>query len=82
MTNVPETPEELQKEMAEAIARMVNTMGEAVDVLADALAVTLNGCYQSLTDFIESLEPYQRFEMAHPKKKPRGSIRRNRRRRR
>jgi hypothetical protein len=31
---------------------------------------------KALIDFIDSLEPYQKYEILHPKKKPRGSIRR------
>ena len=30
----------------------------------------------NLSEFFDTLEPYQKFELAHPRKKPRGSLRR------
>jgi len=33
---------------------------------------------ESLQDMIDKLEPYQKYELLHPRKKPRGSIRRAR----
>lgn len=35
---------------------------------------------EALQTLFGSLEPYQRYEIMHPKKKPRGSIRRTKRR--
>ena len=52
-------------EMNEAIVRFGKALGEAFDSLLDAL---------------DALEPYQRYELLHPQKKPRGSIRRARKR--
>lgn len=34
-----------------------------------------------LLDELDGLEPYQMYELLHPRKKPRGSIRRNRKKR-
>lgn len=33
----------------------------------------------NLSDFFNTLEPYEKFELAHPRKKPRGTLRRLRR---
>ncbi len=41
----------------------------------------LKAC-EPLLKLIDDLEPYQKFEILHPRKKPRGSIRRARRKRR
>ena len=34
---------------------------------------------EALIDLFNNLEPYQQYEILHPRKKPRGSIRRNKR---
>lgn len=34
---------------------------------------------EKFQNFWDNLEPYQKFELAHPRKKPRGSLRRARR---
>ena len=39
---------------------------------------SLHEAFESLLDVNNKLEPYQRYESSHPKKKPRGSIRRKR----
>lgn len=39
---------------------------------------TLVEAFESLFDALNELEPYQRYELLHPQKKPRGSIRRAR----
>ena len=36
---------------------------------------------EQLKELIDSLEPYQKYEILHPRKKPRGSIRRNKHKR-
>lgn len=54
--------------VSESLCRLGEEMGEFVQTALEPLLVTFNG-----------LEPYQRYELAHPKKKPRGSIRRKRR---
>ena len=54
--------------MTEAIVRIVNKLGEC-----------LEPALKSIQDMIDALEPYQRYELLHPRKKPRGSIRRKRR---
>lgn len=57
-------------EMTEAIVGLVNKLSEA-----------LEPALKSIQDMIDELEPYQRYELLHPRKKPRGSIRRKRKRR-
>lgn len=47
--------------------------------LGRALSKTLESL-ESLLDAIDGLEPYQRYELLHERKKPRGSIRRARKR--
>lgn len=54
---------------------------ERINSFYDALAKAFKEACHSIVDFIDSLEPYQRYELMHPRKKPRGSIRRERRRR-
>lgn len=46
--------------------------------LGTALYNVLNDFANSLSVLFDSLEPYQKYEILHPRKKPRGSIRRNR----
>lgn len=50
--------------------------GEALSKLLELLL----DAFKPLLDLIDELEPYQRYELLHPRKKPRGSIRRARRR--
>lgn len=57
-------------EINEAIVRLGNKSVEA-----------LESAFKSIIDMFNELEPYQRYELLHPQKKPRGSIRRKRRRR-
>ena len=42
----------------------------------ESLAKIVNTVEDALAEYIDALEPYQRYENLHPKKKPRGSIRR------
>lgn len=44
------------------------------------LGKALSEAFKPLLDVIDGLEPYQRYELLHPRKKPRGSIRRARKR--
>ena len=46
--------------------------------LGVALCSVLNDFANSLQVLFDTLEPYQKYEILHPRKKPRGSIRRNR----
>lgn len=54
---------------------------EEIVRLGNKLVEVLNPALDSLLDVIDGLEPYQRYELLHPRKKPRGSIRRKRKRR-
>lgn len=56
-------------EIEKAFVRFVNTLREGLE---PALV--------SIQDMIDGLEPYQRYEFLHERKKPRGSIRRARKR--
>lgn len=47
----------------------------------ELLVKTAEQAKKILNDFFGTLEPYQLYELRHPKKKPRGSIRRKRRER-
>lgn len=52
-----------------------------IDTISKALVEfgkTLSKAIESMLDMIDELEPYQRYELLHPQKKPRGSIRRAR----
>jgi len=46
------------------------------EIIMQAISEAIQKAIKALTDFINSLEPYQKYEILHPKKKPRGSIRR------
>ena len=46
------------------------------EIIMQAIGEAIQKAVKALTDFIDSLEPYQKYEIMHPKKKPRGSIRR------
>ena len=53
---------------------------EAIIEFVNALREGLEPALKSIQDMIDGLEPYQRYEFLHPRKKPRGSIRRKRKR--
>lgn len=57
------------EEINNALVRLGNKLGEVLETV-----------FEKLKDFINGLEPYQRYELSHPRKKPRGSIRRARKR--
>lgn len=61
----------INDEIKEAIERLGKSLGEA-------LSKVLEPVLKSIQDMIDELEPYQRYELLHPRKKPRGSIRRAR----
>ena len=52
---------------------------EAIINLGQAIVKAFKPIVEKFQDFIDALEPYQKFELAHPRKKPRGSLRRARR---
>ena len=54
-------------------------MRRSLERLAEAIIRAKRIVMAYCNTFIDTLEPYQRYELAHPKKKPRGSIRRNKR---
>lgn len=54
-------------EIKEATVRVGNKLSEVIESVQDMIQ-----------DMIDELEPYQRYELLHPRKKPRGSIRRKR----
>ena len=55
-------------------------ISEAVVGFINALREGLEPALKSIQDMVDGLEPYQRYEFLHPRKKPRGSIRRKRKR--
>lgn len=62
----------INDEIKEEIERLGKSLVEALSKILEAV--------QPLLDMIDELEPYQRYELLHPRKKPRGSIRRARKR--
>ena len=52
---------------------------EAILNLGQAIVKAFKPIVEKFQDVIDALEPYQKFELAHPRKKPRGSLRRARR---
>lgn len=48
-------------------------------LLTEFIEKCINPIRDCLQKFIDSLEPYEKFEILHPRKKPRGSLRRLRR---
>ena len=57
----------------------ININDEINNALA-RIGKTLIETFELLSDVLYKLEPYQRYELLHPQKKPRGSIRRARKR--
>lgn len=55
---------------------------ELIIHLGHILVEALKPVVEKFQNFFDSLEPYQKFEIAHPRKKPRGSLRRIKRLRR
>lgn len=53
----------INDEISKALVRLRKALAEACE---------------SIIDMFNKLEPYQRYELLHPRKKPRGSIRRAR----
>lgn len=47
-------------------------IAEAVEIMSAVISKTAS----IIGEYIDSLERYQKYEIMHPKKKPRGSIRR------
>lgn len=47
--------------------------------LAEGILKAFKPVLDNLSEFFGTLEPYQKFELSHPRKKPRGSIRRYKR---
>lgn len=56
-------------EISEAVVRVGKALGEVIESVCE-----------SIQDMFDGLEPYQRYELLHPRKKPRGSIRRDKKR--
>lgn len=55
-------------------------MNKELNNVLVSIGKTLIKALESFIDAINKLEPYQRYELLHPRKKPRGSIRRARKR--
>ena len=54
-------------------------LNKSIEQFVEAVNQTKNIVMAYCNTFFGTLEPYQIYEMRHPKKKPRGSIRRNKR---
>lgn len=61
--------------LPEQFDKMKKSLERLAEAIIRAKRIVLAYC----NTFFDTLEPYQRYELAHPKKKPRGSIRRNKR---
>lgn len=64
------------KSIEEVYEEVCKTLGTIADLIADAFSEV----FDKIAEFNFSFEPYMIFELQHPKKKPRGSIRRARKR--
>lgn len=60
--------------LPEQFAELNKSMERFVKAVEQAKKIVMAYC----NTFFDTLEPYQLYEMRHPKKKPRGSIRRKR----
>ena len=60
---------------AEQFAELNKSIERFVEAVKQAKNIVAAYC----NTFFDTLEPYQLYELRHPKKKPRGSIRRNKR---
>lgn len=61
------------------LSEAINGVSESLCRLGKEMGKFAQTLVEPLLDLVNCLEPYQRYELAHPKKKPRGSIRRKRR---
>lgn len=62
--------------LGRAISEFVKTFERAIE---NAIENALKPMEQMMQELSDIFEPYQKFEMMHPRKKPRGSIRRYKR---
>ena len=54
----------------------IERMKEAAVKFADKVGEALKPIIEKIQQLCDTLEPYQKFELMHPRKKPRGSLRR------
>ena len=71
--------EGLTEEQMKILLDKMEPMKKALIDMATSIGKMLSEALKPLIDFLNGLEPYQKFEMMHPRKKPRGSIRRYKR---
>lgn len=71
--------EGLTEEQMKILLEKMEPVKKALIDLATSLGKILIEALKPLIDYLNGLEPYQKFEMMHPRKKPRGSIRRYKR---
>lgn len=67
--------EEQMKILLDKFEPIKQALADLVILVGKAFSEAL----KPLADFLGGLEPYQKFEIMHPRKKPRGSIRRYKR---
>ena len=60
---------------------MTQNEKDSVEVLIQGIAKAVENVVENLREIFEGLPHYLKYECAHPRKKPRGSIRRVRRER-
>jgi hypothetical protein len=71
--------ETLKNEWGDIDMEQFEQAKELIIKLGHIIVEAFKPILEKFQDFFDTLEPYQKFEFAHPRKKPRGSIRRARR---
>ena len=67
--------------MSEKLEHDIEEAKQQFQKLVEIMVEEVHQLARSLSELFDSLEPYQKYEILHPKKKPRGSIRRNKKKR-
>ena len=67
--------------MSEELASAIEEARQQFIKLGESIVKELRQLARDLVELFDSIEPYQKYEILHPKKKPRGSIRRNKKKR-
>ena len=65
--------------MNEELQREIERYKESLSNLGVAIVKAIEPILEKFAHLFDGMEPYQKYELMHPRKKPRGSIRRRRR---
>ena len=74
--------EEQSKQLQEAVSNLLEALQKVVETYKKAIQEVAKDLGPVIRQYLDSLETYQKYEMLHPRKKPRGSIRREKKRKR